>query len=84
MLIDHESDDTDDLPDDLQPDEHVVWVWLVAPDQDCTSVCFEKEMAERIAEMKTPDVDIKRTRMWFDSPVAEQDVHAVPGSGYDQ
>jgi len=61
-----------------------VWVWIVAPDTSYASVCFEKEMAEQIAEMKTGDVDMKRTRMWFKSDAAEKDVHAVPGSGYDQ
>lgn len=82
----HDLDNTDaeDLPEHLQPDPYCVWVWLVAPDTNHTSVCFEKDMAERVADMKSGDVDMKRTRMWFSSDVAEKDVHAVPGAGYDQ
>ena len=82
----HDLDNTDaeDLPEHLQPDPYCVWVWLVAPDTNHTSVCFEKDMAERVADMKSGDVDMKRTRMWFSSAVAEKDVHAVPGAGYDQ
>jgi len=84
MLIDHNETDADELPEDMRPDPHCVWVWLVAPDTNRTSVCFEKDMAETVAEAYPGDVDVKRTRMWFDSEVAEKEVHAIPGSGYDQ
>lgn len=76
--------DADDLPEHLQSDPYCVWVWIVAPETDYASVCFEKDMAERVAELKTGDVGMKRTRLWFSSDVAEKEVHAVPGSGYSQ
>ena len=82
----HDLDNTDveDLPEHMQPDPHCVWVWIVAPNTNHASVCFEKAAAETVADAKTGDVDVKRTRMWFDSDVAEKEVHAIPGSGYDQ
>jgi len=83
-FIDHDNTDLEDLPEDMQPDPYCVWVYLVAPDTNHTSVCFDKDMAEHIAEAKVADVKIKRTRMWFSSDVAEKEVHAVPGSGYNQ
>ena len=76
--------DPDDLPDHLQPDPYCVWVWIVAPETNHASVCFDKDAAEDVAESKTGDVGMKRTRMWFSSDISEQEVHAVPGSGYDQ
>lgn len=80
--------DLEDLPEDMRPDPHVVWVWVVYQKDEqnprMTSVCFEKSMAEQVAEMKTPEMGMRRTRMWFDSPVAEKEVHAVPGAGYEQ
>lgn len=76
--------DADDRPSHLQPDPHCVWVWIVAPDTNHTSVCFEKDAAREVADAKTGDVDVKRTRLWFSSDVAEKEVHAVPGAGYDQ
>lgn len=83
-FIDLDNTDTEDLPEHMQPDPYCVWVWIVAPNTNHASVCFEKEMAERIQEAKTGNVDKKRTRLWFKSEVAEKEVHSVPGSGYDQ
>jgi len=83
-FYDLDNTDVEDLPEHMQPDPHCVWVWIVAPNTTYASVCFEKSMAERVQEMKSGDVEIKRTRMWFDSDVAEKEVHAIPGSGYKQ
>lgn len=83
-FIDHDNTDLEDLPEDMQPDPHCVWVWVVAPNTNHESVCFDKDMAEHVADMKHGNVDMKRTRMWFSSDVAEKEVHAVPGSGYEQ
>jgi hypothetical protein len=87
-FYDLDNTDVDDLPEEMRPDPHCVWVWVVyakdGQNPGMTEVCFEKSMAERVAEMKTPEMGIRRTRMWFDSGVAEKEVHAIPGSGYDQ
>lgn len=76
--------DKDDLPDHLQPDPHCVWVYIVAPNTTYESVCFDRESAEEVAELKTGDVEIKKTRLWFSSDEAERRVHTVPGSGYSE
>ena len=68
----------------MQPDPHCVWVWVVAPNTNHATVCFEKECAEHIKELKTGDVEMKRRRLWFESDEAEKEVHAVPGSGYQE
>ena len=83
-FIDLDNTDTEDLPDHMKPDPHCVWVWIVAPDTDYESVCFEKSMAEHVAELKSGDVEMERTRLWFDSDAAERYVHSVPGSGYNE
>lgn len=76
--------DTDDLPEHMQPDPYCVWVWIVAPNTNHSSVCFEKEMAAEIAEAKTGDVEMRRTRLWFKDEQAEKEVNGVLGAGYEE
>ena len=90
-FYDLDNTDVEDLPEHLQPDPHVVWVWIVRrenePDQPM-QVCFDKRMAEQIADKRAnhsgKEMEIKRTRMWFSRDETEKQVWQIPGAGYNE